>query len=437
MGLDVVRRTLSLQRSRFDSSMHPVLQRIYAARGVLDPAELLLSTRQLLPVGTLGATEAAAQLLCRHRQHGAVVMIIGDFDTDGATSTALLVRALRSWGFPAVEFMVPNRFEYGYGLSPEIVAAAAARAPQLIITVDTGIASHAGVDAARAAGIDVLITDHHLPAATLPAANVIVNPNLADSGFASGALAGVGVAFYVAAALRRLLEQRGLLPAGASAVAELLDLVALGTVADVVPFDVNNRILVAQGLLRIRAGRCVPEITALLELAKRAPAGIVASDLGFAVAPRLNAAGRLTDMSIGIRCLLTDDVPEARALALELDRLNSERRQIEAKMQAEALAAVRVLRDPSSGVARAGVCLFDEAWHQGVVGLVAGRLKERLRRPVVAFARADERLLRGSARSMPGIHIRDVLDAMATREPLLIQKFGGHAMAAGLTLELS
>jgi len=245
------------------------------------------------------------------------------------------------------------------------------------------------------------------------------------------------VAFYVAAALRRLLEQRGLLPGGALAVAELLDLVALGTVADVVPFDFNNRILVAQGLMRIRAGRCVPGITALLELAKRSPPGIVAADLGFAVAPRLNAAGRLTDMSIGIRCLLTDDALEARELASELDRLNVERRQIEAKMQAEALAAVRVLRDPASGVSRAGVCLFDEAWHQGVVGLVAGRLKERLRRPVIAFARAGEGLLRGSARSMPGIHIRDVLDAVATREPLLIQKFGGHAMAAGLTLEFS
>jgi len=417
--------------------VHPVLRRVYATRGVLDPAGLLLSTRGMLPVGTLGGAEAAAQLLCRHRLQGGLVMIIGDFDTDGATSTALLVRALRSWGFAAVDFMVPNRFEYGYGLTPEIVAVAAARAPRLIITVDTGIASHAGVAAARAAGIDVLITDHHLAAVTLPAANVIVNPNLPDSGFASGALAGVGVAFYVAAALRRLLEQRALLAGGALAVTELLDLVALGTVADVVPFDFNNRILVAQGLMRIRAGRCVPGITALLELARRSPPGIVASDLGFAVAPRLNAAGRLTDMSIGIRCLLTDDAIEARTLALELDRLNVERRQIEAKMQSEALAAVRVLRDPGSGVSRAGVCLFDEAWHQGVVGLVAGRLKERLRRPVIAFARAGEKLLRGSARSMPGIHIRDVLDALATREPLLIQKFGGHAMAAGLTLELA
>ena len=437
MSLEVVRRALPSQPSRLDSTVHPVLRRIYAARGVLDPEELLLSTRRMLPVGTLGGAEAAAELLCRHRLHGERVMIIGDFDTDGATSTALLVRALRSWGFAAVDFLVPNRFEYGYGLTPQIVAVAAARAPRLIITVDTGIASHAGVAAARAAGIDVLITDHHLAAATLPAANVIVNPNLPDSGFASGALAGVGVAFYVAAALRRLLEQRGLLPGGALAVAELLDLVALGTVADVVPFDFNNRILVAQGLMRIRAGRCVPGITALLELAKRSPPGIVAADLGFAVAPRLNAAGRLTDMSIGIRCLLTDDALEARELASELDRLNVERRQIEAKMQAEALAAVRVLRDPASGVSRAGVCLFDEAWHQGVVGLVAGRLKERLRRPVIAFARAGEGLLRGSARSMPGIHIRDVLDAVATREPLLIQKFGGHAMAAGLTLEFS
>lgn len=435
MRLEVVRRSVPVHASGLQTDLHPVLQRIYAARGVRNDDELLLALRDLLPVTTLSGTQAAAELLCRHRREGAV-MIIGDFDADGATSTALFVRALRSWGFAAVDFLVPNRFEFGYGLTPEIVQLAVHRGPSLIVTVDTGIASHAGVAAARAAGIQVLITDHHLPAATLPEADVIVNPNLPGCGFGSGCLAGVGVAFYVAATLRRMLEQRGLLEPTAPGAAELLDLVALGTVADVVPFDVNNRILVAQGLRRIRAGRCVPGISALLAIARREQTQVVASDLGFAVAPRLNAAGRLTDMSIGIRCLLADDAAEARVLAQELDRLNAERRQIEAKMQSEALAAVRVLRDPASGVTRSGVCLFDPAWHQGVVGLVAGRVKERLRRPVIAFARVDERTLRGSARSVPGVHIRDVLDALAGREPQLIQKFGGHAMAAGLTLEL-
>ncbi len=432
MSLEVIRR--AVPATRLAADLHPVLQRVYAARGVRDATELALALRDLLPVSTLSGVQAAAELLLRHRLQGGRVLIIGDFDADGATSTAVLVRALRSWGFPAVDFLVPNRFEFGYGLTPEIVALAATRAPSLIVTVDNGISSHAGVSAARAAGIEVLITDHHLPTETLPAANVIVNPNVPGSGFASRALAGVGVAFYVAAALRRRLEEQGLLPPQALPCAMLLDLVALGTVADVVPFDVNNRILVEQGLRRIRAGRCVPGIRALLELARRTQEQVVASDLGFAVAPRLNAAGRLTDMSIGIRCLLTDEESEARSLAQELDRLNAERRQIESRMQAEALAAVRVLRDPDSGVVRSGVCLFDEAWHQGVVGLVASRVKERLRRPVIAFARADERRLRGSARSVPGVHIRDVLDALAAREPQLIEKFGGHAMAAGLTV---
>jgi single-stranded-DNA-specific exonuclease len=391
--------------------------------------------RQLLPIGSLANVETAAELLCQHRARGGLILIIGDFDADGATSTALMVRGLSSWGFPAVDFLVPNRFEFGYGLTPEIVALAQRRNPALIVTVDNGISSNAGVSAARLAGIDVLITDHHLPGAQLPDANAIVNPNLPGSAFGSRALAGVGVAFYVMAALRRVLEQRGLLPPGALAIAELLDLVALGTVADVVPFDVNNRILVAQGLARIRAGRCVPGIRALLELARRDQRELVASDLGFAVAPRLNAAGRLDDMSIGIRCLLAEDEASARALALELDVLNTERRQIEARMQTEARAAVRLLERDTQRIQRAGVCLFDPAWHQGVVGLVASRLKERLRRPVVAFAPVDERTLRGSARSIPGIHIRDVLDAIAARTPGLISKFGGHAMAAGLTLE--
>ena len=437
MNLTIVRRAAPQDPVVLDPQMHPVLQRVYAARGVRSAQDLELSMQQLLPIGTLASVEAAAQLLDTHRQRGGLILIIGDFDADGATSTALLVRALRSWGFGAVDFLVPNRFEFGYGLTPEIVELAARQRPALIVTVDNGISSNAGVEAARAAGIEVLITDHHLPGRELPRANVIVNPNLPGSAFGSRALAGVGVAFYVIAALRRLLEQRRALPPTALMPAELLDLVALGTVADVVPFDTNNRILVAQGLARIRAGRCVPGIMALLAVARRSHASVVASDLGFAVAPRLNAAGRLTDMAIGIRCLLTDQPEEARAAAQELDALNTQRRQIEARMQADALAAIRVLGDPGSGVSRSGVCLFDAAWHQGVVGLVASRVKERLRRPVIAFARADATTLRGSARSIPGIHVRDLLDTIAVRYPLLIEKFGGHAMAAGVTLQAS
>jgi len=436
-ALRIVRRAAAVPAVSLSAGLHPVLQRIYAARGIVSAAQLGLNIRELLPVGSLAAVEAAAELLALHQQRGGLLLVIGDFDADGATSTALIVRALRSWGFPAVDFLVPNRFEFGYGLTPEIVALAAERRPALIVTVDNGISSNAGVAAARARGIDVLITDHHLPGACLPAANVIVNPNVPGSTFASRALAGVGVAFYVMAALRRLLAARGWLPPRALQCAELLDLVALGTVADVVPFDSNNRILVAQGLARIRAGRCAPGISALLEVARRERSGVVAGDLGFAVAPRLNAAGRLTDMSIGIRCLLSDEPAEARALARELDALNTERRSIEARMQAEAHAALRSLRDPDSGMRRAGVCLFDPGWHQGVVGLVASRVKERLRRLVIAFAPADAGTLRGSARSIPGIHIRDVLDAIAARDGTLIHKFGGHAMAAGLTLPMA
>lgn len=430
--LTLSRRVVPEGSEALGDELHPVLRRAYAARGLRQRSDLNLSLERLAPVGSLGGAEAAAQLLIRHRQGR--VLIVGDFDADGATSTALMVRALRLCGFAAVDFLVPNRFEYGYGLTPEIVAVAAQRAPTLIVTVDNGISSHAGVLAARARGMDVLITDHHLPGAELPDAHVIVNPNLPGNGFISGALAGVGVAFYVCAAVRRALEAAGSLAASIAGLATLLDLVALGTVADVVPLDANNRVLVAQGLVRIRAGRCVPGITALLAVAKRSQAELVASDLGFAVAPRLNAAGRLTDMSIGIRCLLSDDPAEAKTLALELDTLNSQRREIEADMQLQALAAVRQLNVTDSGVQRAGVCLFDAAWHQGVVGLVAGRVKEKLRRPVVAFALSDERNLRGSARSIPGVHVRDVLEAVATREPGLLEKFGGHAMAAGLSL---
>jgi len=415
--------------------LHPVLQRVYSARGVRSEAELDHSLVRLLPVGTLEGIPAAAELLCTHRLGR--VLVVGDFDADGATSCALVVRALRGCGFAHVDFLVPNRFEFGYGLTPEIVALAATRSPSLIVTVDNGISSHAGVAAARARGIDVLITDHHLPAASLPDANVIVNPNLAGSRFASRCLAGVGVAFYVMAALRRTLERAGLTNPSMPGVAELLDLVALGTVADVVPLDANNRVLVAQGLRRIRAGRCVPGIRALLALAERSSADLTAADLAFGVAPRLNAAGRIDDMTIGVRCLLADEEAGAHALAVRLDELNEERRSIEARMQQEALAAVRQLEGSVTGatVQRSGVCLFHESWHQGVVGLVASRVKERVRCPVIAFAAADAASLRGSARSIAGIHIRDVLDSIATLHPGLIHRFGGHAMAAGLTLE--
>lgn len=433
MRLTVVRRARA--EVQLAAGLNPVLARAYAARGVRTAADLDTSLARLLPVGTLEGIPAAVELLIAHRTGGRV-LVIGDFDADGATASALVVRSLRGLGFSAVDFLVPNRFEFGYGLTPEIVALAAQRSPTLIVTVDNGVSSHAGVAAARTRGIDVLITDHHLPGAELPDANVIVNPNLAGSRFGSRALAGVGVAFYVMAALERRLAQDEPGKARTPVVAQLLDLVALGTVADVVPLDTNNRVLVAQGLKRIRAGRCVAGIRALLAIAARGAADLTATDLAFGVAPRLNAAGRLDDMSIGIQCLLTDDTSVAQQLAMRLDELNEERRTIEARMRQEALAAVRRLAEPGPGaIERSGVCLFDESWHQGVVGLVASRVKERVRRPVIAFATADPATLRGSARSVTGVHIRDVLDAVATRHPGLISRFGGHAMAAGLTLE--
>jgi single-stranded-DNA-specific exonuclease len=407
--------------------LHPVLRRVYSARGVSSAEDLDLSLDRLLPVSTLEGVERAAEVLAAHRASGRV-LVVGDFDADGATGSALLVRGMRSLGFAHVDFLVPNRFQFGYGLTPGIVALAAQRRPSLIVTVDNGVSSIEGVEAAHALGIPVLITDHHLPGAKLPSADAIVNPNLAGSTFASPALSGVGVAFYVVAALARALRPPEFRPS------DLLDLVALGTVADLVPLDRNNRVLVAQGLRRIRAGRCVPGIRALLELSGRRLDRLTAADLGFIVAPRLNAAGRLSDMSVGIACLLADDEVRARALAAELTRLNEERREIEQRMQAEAAQLAATVRFAESGGESFGLCLFDESWHQGVVGLVAGRVKDRFHRPVVAFARAEDGSLRGSARSVAGIHIRDVLDAIAARHPGLIEKFGGHAMAAGMTL---
>jgi single-stranded-DNA-specific exonuclease len=409
------------------TELHPVLRRVYAARGVSRSEELDLSLDRLLPVGSLDGVEAAARLLAAQRRRGRV-LVIGDFDADGATSSALVLRALRSMKFSHVDFLVPDRFRFGYGLTPEIVALAATRQPTLIVTVDNGVSSIEGVEAARALGIPVLVTDHHLPGGSLPHADVIVNPNLVGSTFASAALAGVGVAFYVMVALARELGDTEF------RAADVLDLVALGTVADVVTLDRNNRILVAQGLRRIRAGRCVPGIRALLESAGRRFDQVTAADLGFAVAPRLNAAGRLTNMSIGISCLLANDPIAAAQLAGQLTRLNEERREIEQRMQLEAADIAAGLRFDAAGSESLGLCLFDAGWHQGVVGLVAGRIKDRLHRPVVAFARADDGSLRGSARSVSGVNIRDALDSIATRHPGLIVKFGGHAMAAGMTL---
>jgi single-stranded-DNA-specific exonuclease len=427
----VIRMTAEIRRRAhvghdLGDHVHPVLKRVYAARGIEDPSDLDLSLDQLLPVGSLEGLDAATQLLAAHRMAGRV-LVIGDFDADGATSTALVVRALRAMHFAHVDFLVPDRFRFGYGLTPEIVALAATRAPSLIVTVDNGVSSVAGVEAARQIGVPVLVTDHHLPGAVLPRAAVIVNPNLTASRFASPALAGVGVAFYLVAALAKALNEESF------RAAELLDLVALGTIADMVPLDRNNRILVSQGIKRIRAGRCVAGIRALLESAGRSLEQLTATDLGFAVAPRLNAAGRLTDMSVGIACLLADRPDEAARLAGLLAKLNDERREIEQRMQLEAVELADNLRHGDSADSL-GICLFDASWHQGVVGLVAGRIKDRLHRPVIAFARAADGALRGSARSVSGVNIRDALDSIAARRPGLIDKFGGHAMAAGLTL---
>ncbi len=416
-------------------SLHPVLRRAYGARGISGAVDLDHSLDRLLPVSTLGGVEPAVDLLLDcHRKRGRV-LVIGDFDADGATSTAVVVRQLARLGFADPGFLVPDRFKFGYGLTPEIVRVAAGLAPSLIVTVDNGVASLEGVAEARRSGIAVLVTDHHLPGAELPAAEAIVNPNLAGESFASKALAGVGVAFYVMAALTRRMREAGLVPAGADVnPADLLDLVALGTVADVVPLDANNRILVAQGLRRIRAGRCVPGIRALLEIAGRRLEGIIAQDLGFQAGPRLNAAGRLDDMTLGIDCLLSTDLEEARALAGQLSQLNADRRVLETRMQEEALGQVDALVGSLEGALPPGLCLFDAGWHQGVIGLVASRVKERLHRPVIAFAPGEAGWVKGSARSVPGLHVRDVLDAVATRHPGLLEKFGGHAMAAGMTL---
>jgi len=420
------------------SDMHPVLQAVYAARGVLTPAQAEHRLAHLLSPQALGGMAQAVALLIEAIRGQWSIVVAGDYDCDGATGTAVALRGLRLLGATRATYAIPNRFVHGYGLSAALVASLQPT-PQLIITVDNGVASIAGVAAACARGIRVLVTDHHLPGDQLPAADAMVNPNLAGDGFPSKALAGVGVMFYLLLATRAALREQGGFAAGAEPdLSGLLDLVALGTVADLVPLDFNNRVLVEAGLKRIRAGRACPGITALIEAGKRSVSDVCASDLGYVVGPRLNAAGRLEDMSLGVECLLTDDPSRAQLLATELDRINRERRNLQAAMVAEAEQMVAgQLAAGHRATDAVGVALYEPSWHAGVVGLVASKLKERLHRPVVAFAPASEDTpeeLRGSARSISGFHVRDALAAVDARHPGLIERFGGHAMAAGLSL---
>ena len=430
------RRTAGISPALQAAAIPEVLKRVYASRGVQNPADLALTLDQLTPPTSLKGIQEAAELLADAIEGEARVLIVGDFDADGATSCAMAVSVLRKMGLSEVAYLVPNRFEFGYGLTPEIVEMAARQAPDLLITVDNGISSIEGVAAAQGLGISVLITDHHLPGNTLPTADVIVNPNQPGCAFPSKSLAGVGVMFYVLTALRATLRQRnwfadrGIEPPN---LGDALDLVALGTVADVVPLDRNNRILVAAGLARIRSGRARPGIEALFEVAGRDHRAATAGDLGFVVGPRLNAAGRLDDMSIGIECLLSESTQTARQHAQALHNLNRERRDIEQSMQQDALAKLEAL-DLSGEQLPYAMTLYDPSWHQGVIGILASRIRERIYRPTLVFADADEGMLKGSGRSIAGLHLRDVLDRVATRHPGLLEKFGGHAMAAGLSL---
>ena len=411
--------------------LHPLLARLYAARGVADRSELDYDLKHLLPPQTLTRADEAAILLADAIEAEARILIVADYDCDGATACAIGLRALRAFG-ACVEYLVPDRFKLGYGLSPEIVDLASERQPDLIVTVDNGIASLEGVARARELGIAVLVTDHHLPGETLPAADCIVNPNQPGCGFASKSLAGCGVMFYVMLALRAEMRRRGAFAAQPEPkLGNLLDLVALGTVADVVRLDRNNRILVSQGLSRMRQGQVKPGLAALFAACGRDPRAATAFDLGFVLGPRLNAAGRLADMGLGIECLVTDDPARALAIAQKLDGLNRERREIEADMQAQALELLDRLGDAGDAP---GMALFDPDWHEGVVGILAARLKDRLHRPVFAFARGESGLLKGSGRSIPGLHLRDALDLVVKRAPGLLVRFGGHAMAAGATL---
>ena len=434
----IIKRRPELATNGLPEKLHPVLKRVYAARGVKSDADLLLCLEELLPPSAFAGLDLAAELLLRHLESDSQIVVIGDFDADGATSTVVAVQGLRLVGAKNVTFLVPNRFEYGYGLTPEIVELALMNNPQLIITVDNGISSHDGVAKARAAGVDVLVTDHHLPGTDLPNANVIVNPNLSGNNFKSKSLAGVGVIFYVIMALRILMREQKKFSEEAVPepnLGSLLAYVALGTVADVVTLDFNNRILVEQGLRRIRAGECSAGLLELVKVAGKSCTRINATDLAFGIAPRLNAAGRMEDMSLGIECLMTENNAKGKKLAMQLDQLNHERRNVENEMREQADAMLENLELDKNEKMPAALVLHEPGWHVGVVGLLASRIKDATNKPVLVFAKQDENWLKGSARSVPGFHIRDALDRLATVRPDLLQKFGGHAMAAGLSIE--
>ena len=432
MTLAIARRTVpQVAAALAATGLDPVLARLFAARGIRDAAELDCGLSALPAYSLLRNIDAAAARLADAIATRERILIVADYDADGATGCAVAVRGLAALG-AVVDFLVPNRFEYGYGLTPEIVALALAREPRLIVTVDNGIASHEGVAAAVAAGVEVMITDHHLPGDRMPSPAIIVNPNQPECAFPSKHLAGVGVMFYVLAATRARMRETGQLAGDGPNLATLLDLVALGTVADVVRLDQVNRILVEQGLRRLRAGRGSPGVTALFRVASRDPSEATATDLGFVAGPRLNAAGRLADMSVGIRCLLADDDATALGLASELDALNRERREVEATMHEEALATLDGVDFEVTDACT--LCLFRDSWHQGVVGIVASRLKDRFHRPTIVFARGSGGELKGSGRSIASLHLRDALDVVSKREPGLIARFGGHAFAAGVSI---
>ena len=432
------RRTPTGKIFESNTTFSPLLKRIFAARGINSEEELSYDLRQLHPVSQLLNVEKAADLIAEHIQQTNNILVIGDFDADGATSTAVLVRALKLMGHQTIDFLVPNRFEFGYGLTPEIVEEAARFNPQLIITVDNGISSIAGVAAAKSKGWDVLVTDHHLPGKELPKADVIVNPNQPNDSFPSKNLAGVGVTFYVMLALKKTLQERrwfSVQKIQAPNLISLLDLVALGTVADVVPLDKNNRILVEQGLRNIRQGKACVGINALFQVAGKNAQRAVATDLSFGCGPRLNAAGRLDDMSVGIECLLVNDYYTAMDLATALDDYNRDRREIEAEMKDQAMDILEELDIAEDQNIPPIFCLYNDDWHQGVIGILASRIKEQFNRPTIVFAPADNGDIKGSARSITGLHIRDILDEVASANPELLSKFGGHAMAAGMSLQ--
>lgn len=433
-AIQIKRREAVSHDAKDLAGLHPVLRQVYLNRGITEQEQLDRTLRDLPNYQSLTGIDTAVSIIKAAIYSDKKILIVADFDADGATSCAVAIRGLRLLGAKNVGFVVPDRFKFGYGLTPEIVAVALASKPDLIITVDNGISSVEGVAYAIEQGCQVVVTDHHLPPKLLPIADAIVNPQLINDKFPSKALAGVGVIFYVLLALRASLTKDGLFSnVPAPNLAALLDIVALGTVADVVPLDETNRKLVHQGLLRIQANQCVPGISALLKIAKRERERVVSTDLGFAIGPRLNAAGRLEDMSLGIQCLLTDDEQEAQNIAEQLDMLNIERRSIEEDMKQDAYAILASLNLKKKEEEQWGVCLFDEHWHQGVIGILASRIKEKLNRPVIAFAKANNGDVKGSARSIPGLHIRDTLDDIASQHPKLLKKFGGHAMAAGMS----